>query len=128
MKGVRAKKTFRATFSKRSKYSPKNCRKPKWHKNYQHLLEIGPGTGVLKVIFLIDRAEYELLFMDVDQESVDYLQNLYPDYKDKIIKEDFLRIDLGHYYKEPFGIIGEFPLQYFPTNIFQGIGIQRSDP
>ncbi len=108
MKGVRAKKHLGQHFLKDQNIAQKIVESLSGHKNYQHLLEIGPGTGVLSN-FLIDRAEYELLFMDVDQESVEYLQNIYPDYKDKIIKEDFLRIDLGNYYKAPFGIIGNFP-------------------
>jgi len=108
MKGVRAKKHLGQHFLKDQNIAQKIVESLSGHKNYQHLLEIGPGTGVLSN-FLIDRSEYELLFMDVDQESIDYLINQYPQYKDKIIKEDFLRIDLGRYYQEPFGIIGNFP-------------------
>jgi len=108
MKGVRAKKHLGQHFLKDQNIAQKIVESLSGHKNYQHLLEIGPGTGVLSN-FLIDRSEYELLFMDVDQESIDYLINQYPQYKDKIIKEDFLRIDLGRYFQEPFGIIGNFP-------------------
>ncbi|HET8860392.1 16S rRNA (adenine(1518)-N(6)/adenine(1519)-N(6))-dimethyltransferase RsmA [Marivirga sp.] len=108
MKGVRAKKHLGQHFLKDQNIAQKIVESLEGHNNYKKLLEIGPGTGVLSN-FLIDKAKYELLFMDVDQESVDYLQNLYPDHRDQFIKEDFLRIDLGHYYKESFGIIGNFP-------------------
>lgn len=127
MKGVRAKKHLGQHFLKDQNIAQKIVESLSGHKNYQNLLEIGPGTGVLSN-FLIDKGEYELLFMDVDQESIDYLQNQYPELKEKIIKEDFLRIDLGHYYKEPFGIIGNFPYNISSQIFFKVLEYRHQIP
>ncbi len=127
MKGVRAKKHLGQHFLKDQNIAQKIVGSLSGHKNYQHLLEIGPGTGVLSN-FLIEKADYKLLFMDVDQESIDYLQHQYPEYKDQIIKEDFLRIDLGNYYKEPFGIIGNFPYNISSQIFFKVLEYKNQIP
>jgi len=127
MKGVRAKKHLGQHFLKDQNIAQKIVESLSGHENYHKLMEIGPGTGVLSD-FLINKAEYELLFMDVDQESVDYLQVKYPDYKDKILKEDFLRIDLGRYFQEPFGIIGNFPYNISSQIFFKVLEYRNQIP
>lgn len=127
MKGVRAKKHLGQHFLKDTNIAKKIVDSLEGHQHYHKLLEIGPGTGVLSD-FLIEKAQYELLFMDVDQESVDFLQNQYPDLKDQIIKEDFLRIDLGRYYQEPFGIIGNFPYNISSQIFFKVLEYRNQIP
>jgi 16S rRNA (adenine1518-N6/adenine1519-N6)-dimethyltransferase len=127
MKGVRAKKHLGQHFLKDQNIAQKIVESLSGHGNYQNLLEIGPGTGVLSN-FLIDKADYKLLFMDVDQESVDFLQVQYPDFKQQIIKEDFLRIDLGRYYKESFGIIGNFPYNISSQIFFKVLEYRNQIP
>jgi 16S rRNA (adenine1518-N6/adenine1519-N6)-dimethyltransferase len=127
MKGVRAKKHLGQHFLKDTNIAKKIVDSLSGHHSYQKLLEIGPGTGVLSD-FLIEKAGYDLLFMDVDKESIDYLQNQYPEYKEKIIKEDFLRIDLGRYYQEPFGIIGNFPYNISSQIFFKVLEYRNQIP
>jgi 16S rRNA (adenine1518-N6/adenine1519-N6)-dimethyltransferase len=127
MKGVRAKKHLGQHFLKDTNIAKKIVDSLNGHRNYQKLLEIGPGTGVLSD-FLIEKADYDLLFMDVDQESIDYLQTKYPEHQDKIIKEDFLRIDLGRYYQEPFGIIGNFPYNISSQIFFKVLEYRNQIP
>lgn len=127
MKGVRAKKHLGQHFLKDINIAKKIVDSLSGHRNYQKLLEIGPGTGVLSD-FLIEKADYDLLFMDVDQESIDFLQNQYPAYKKKIIKEDFLRIDLDRYYQEPFGIIGNFPYNISSQIFFKVLEYRNQIP
>jgi 16S rRNA (adenine1518-N6/adenine1519-N6)-dimethyltransferase len=71
------------------------------------IIEVGPGTGVLTQ-FLINDVD-NFLAMDVDRESVDYLQIKYPEKKDKIILADFLEADLPKLAGEKFNVIGNFP-------------------
>ncbi|SMG28726.1 16S rRNA (adenine1518-N6/adenine1519-N6)-dimethyltransferase [Marivirga sericea] len=127
MNGVRAKKHLGQHFLKDQNIALKIVESLSGHNNYKHLLEIGPGTGVLSN-FLIEKAQYELIFMDVDQESIDYLQHQYPALKNKIIKEDFLRIDLGRYYQEPFGIIGNFPYNISSQIFFKVLEYRNQIP
>lgn len=73
------------------------------------VLEVGPGMGVL-TRFLLERKDLETTVVELDRESVDYLKACLPELENRIIAEDFLRMDLGKLYgNEPFGIIGNFP-------------------
>jgi 16S rRNA (adenine1518-N6/adenine1519-N6)-dimethyltransferase len=72
------------------------------------VLEIGPGMGVLTQ-FLMQNAAYETSVVEIDRESVDYLEEHYPDLNERIISGDFLRLKLDHYFQEQFAVIGNFP-------------------
>ena len=52
------------------------------------VLEIGPGMGVLTQ-FLLDE-EHDLTVVELDNESVSYLKQNFPQLKDRIIEEDFI--------------------------------------
>ena len=72
------------------------------------VLEIGPGMGVLTQ-FLLKNDNYETSVIEIDKESVEYLQKNYPELKDRIISEDFLKFDLHKFSTSQFSIIGNFP-------------------
>jgi len=72
------------------------------------VLEIGPGMGVLTQ-FLLQNKTYETSVVEIDRESVAYLNQHFPELKDRIISDDFLRLNLNNYFTEPFAIIGNFP-------------------
>ena len=57
------------------------------------VLEIGPGMGVLTQFLL--EAGHDLTVVELDMESVDYLNLNFPDLKGRIIAEDFLKLDLS---------------------------------
>lgn len=72
------------------------------------LLEVGPGMGVL-TRYLIE-AGHDLKVVELDKESVAYLQNNFPDLDGRIIADDFLRLDLKTLYGDnKFCIIGNYP-------------------
>ena len=56
------------------------------------ILEVGPGTGVL-TRFLLEKG-YDVTVVELDRESVDYLNQYFPALKGKILAEDFLRLHL----------------------------------
>ena len=62
--------------------------------NYQDVLEIGPGTGVLTQ-FLIPKTE-SLKVVELDQESIDYLHIHYPSLSGNIINANTSRIIRAH--------------------------------
>ena len=76
--------------------------------NLGKVLEIGPGMGVLTQ-FLLQNNSFETSVVEIDRESVEYLTQHYPELKDRIISDDFLRLNLHKYFEEPFAIIGNFP-------------------
>ena len=57
------------------------------------VLEIGPGMGVLTQ-FLIE-AGHDLTVVELDRESVTYLEEHFPQLKGRIIGEDFLKLKLA---------------------------------
>ena len=72
-----------------------------------NVLEIGPGMGVLTQ-FLLEK-NYQTHVVEIDTESVEYLQNHFPQLQERIISGDFLRLNLQKYFSGPVAIIGNFP-------------------
>jgi len=81
------------------------------------VLEIGPGTGVL-TRYLIEE-NYDLLLCEIDGESVEYLNENYPELKSKILHQDFLRMDLEKSFSKPIHIIGNFPYNISTQILFR---------
>lgn len=73
---------------------------------YGSVLEIGPGTGALTQ-FLVNRGIEDLRAIEIDSESVLYLEEHYPDLK--LIKGDFLDYDIASEFSGEYSIIGNFP-------------------
>ena len=72
------------------------------------VLEIGPGMGVLSQ-YLLQREDIDLKMIEIDTESVEYLQKHFPDAADKVIYGDFLKLDIDHLFSGSFNVIGNFP-------------------
>jgi 16S rRNA (adenine1518-N6/adenine1519-N6)-dimethyltransferase len=70
------------------------------------VVEIGPGTGVLTGRLLQLKEFYAL---DVDEESITYLQQKYPAHADRFLLEDFLEKRMSDIVTPPYNIIGNFP-------------------
>lgn len=57
------------------------------------VIEVGPGMGVL-TRFLLDGG-HDLTVVELDRESVEYLQANFPQLHGRIVEADFLRLDLA---------------------------------
>ena len=77
-------------------------------KGVNHVVEIGPGTGVLTQ-YLLSNPDIDLQVVEIDRESVTYLSEHYPALKDKIISRDFLELELDKLFENNLIIIGNFP-------------------
>ena len=104
--GVRPKKHLGQHFLKDTEIAERIVRSLTGHHHYRHVLEIGPGTGVLTQ-FLVQQPNYSLTVIEVDTESVAYLRQVYPGLP--ILSDDFLRVSLERSLPEPYAIIGNFP-------------------
>lgn len=72
------------------------------------ILEVGPGMGVLTQF--LSTKNRPLKVVEIDNESVDYLKNTYPQLKGQIISEDFLKMDLQTLFEgQPFVLTGNYP-------------------
>jgi len=86
--------------------------------NTRNLLEIGPGTGILTRI-LINSNFHNYLVIEIDRESIEYLQIQFPDFSDKILQGDFLKFKLDDLFTENFSVIGNFPYNISSQILFK---------
>lgn len=71
------------------------------------VVEVGPGMGVLTQ-FLIEK-KTDLTVVELDRESVPYLNEHFPALQGRIIEGDFLQLDLSDLYTDKFCVIGNYP-------------------
>jgi 16S rRNA (adenine1518-N6/adenine1519-N6)-dimethyltransferase len=85
---------------------------------YEQVLEVGPGRGMLTQYLL--EQELKLIAVEADQDMVMYLHKHYPQLKGSIISADFLKLDLARIMQEkPFGLIGNFPYNISSQILFR---------
>lgn len=72
------------------------------------ILEVGPGMGVLTQ-YLLEK-QRPLKAVEIDRESVMFLNTHFPKIKNHIISDDFLRMDLTTIFEgQPFLLTGNYP-------------------
>ncbi|MBT8282318.1 MAG: 16S rRNA (adenine(1518)-N(6)/adenine(1519)-N(6))-dimethyltransferase RsmA [Muriicola sp.] len=94
---------------------------------YDHVLEIGPGTGVLTKYLLLRKLN--LVAMDLDEDSIVYLNHSFPlehpkvlegEGSFKVMEADFLNADLRAIFGDKqFAIIGNFPYNISTQIVFR---------
>ncbi|MBP5210961.1 MAG: 16S rRNA (adenine(1518)-N(6)/adenine(1519)-N(6))-dimethyltransferase, partial [Bacteroidales bacterium] len=94
----------------------------------RNVLEIGPGMGVLTQ-FLLQRDDICLNVVEIDEESVDYLREHYPQLASHLYSADFLQMDLARIYgSEPFALIGNLPYNISSQIFFKVLDYRESVP
>lgn len=94
---------------------------------YDKVLEIGPGMGVLTK-YLLDK-DVETWVIEIDTESVDYLNAHYPKLHGKILSKDFLRYNISESFGDaPFAIIGNFPYNISSQIVFRALEMRYRIP
>lgn len=95
--------------------------------DYKIALEIGPGMGVLTK-YLLEKP-IETYVIEIDTESVEYLQTHYLKLSNKILSEDFLKFDLTKVFgNEPFSVIGNFPYNISTQIVFKVLEMRDQIP
>jgi len=86
--------------------------------NFQEVLEIGPGMGVLTKYILQEKKKISVV--EIDTESVEYLRDNYAlFYSDfKIYEEDFLKMDFKKF-PDQIAVLGNFPYNISTQIIFK---------
>ena len=85
---------------------------------FTQVLEVGPGMGVLSD-FLLQKSEYETYLIDVDDESIEYLADRYPELGDRLIHGDFLALDFSKHFGEKMAVIGNYPYNISSQILFK---------
>jgi len=106
MTTVRAKKNLGQHFLKDNNIASKIVESLK-ASQISNVLEVGPGMGVL-TRFLLEKT-YQTYVVEIDTESVEYLNDHFPQLNGRIISGDFLKMNLPEYFSGKFALIGNFP-------------------
>ncbi len=71
-------------------------------------LEVGCGMGVLTQ-FLLKRTDLVTWGAEIDTESVEYLNEHFPQFTPRLISGDFLKMDLRERFPDGLSVIGNYP-------------------
>ncbi len=103
---------------------------------YKNVIEIGPGTGVLTKYLL--QKDIDLVAMDLDEESIVYLNHSFPlehhklmqrEGSFKVLEADFLKYDLTTIFgEEQFAITGNFPYNISTQIVFKMLEMKEQIP
>ena len=94
---------------------------------YDTVLEIGPGMGVLTKYLL--QKNIDTYVIEIDTESVEYLEAHYFKLHGKIISEDFLKYNLNDVFKnKPLAIVGNFPYNISSQIVFKTLALRNQIP
>ncbi len=85
---------------------------------FDTVLEVGPGMGVLSD-FLLQNQSYKTWLIDVDEESVNYLADKYPQLEKRLIHGDFLALDFAAHFGPKIAVIGNFPYNISSQILFK---------
>jgi 16S rRNA (adenine1518-N6/adenine1519-N6)-dimethyltransferase len=126
MEKVKAKKHLGQHFLKDEDVA-KNIADTLQLKGYNDILEIGPGMGVLTK-YLLEKPVTTYV-VEIDTESVEYLNDHYPKLHGKIIAKDFLRYDINEIFEgKQFAIIGNFPYNISTQIVFKALELRNQIP
>ncbi|PWL29016.1 16S rRNA (adenine(1518)-N(6)/adenine(1519)-N(6))-dimethyltransferase RsmA [Roseivirga spongicola] len=126
MSSVRPKKHLGQHFLKDLSIAERIAKALTGHGEYNSVLEVGPGTGVLTQ-FLLKEA-YETWVVDIDKESIAYLQENFKALEGRIIDGDFLKYDILKDTGAPLAIIGNFPYNISSQIFFRILELRNEVP
>ena len=88
------------------------------------VVEIGPGMGVL-TDFLVESGR-DVIAIEIDHESVDYLTKYKPEIK--VREGDFLRLDLNEIVSGEIALIGNYPYNISSQIFFRALEYREKIP
>lgn len=115
---VRPKKALGQHFLKNTEICERIAQAITLHGEYKTVLEIGPGMGALTQ-YLLARPEFVTHAVEIDRESVDYLNVHFPTLRGRIYEEDFLRMPLDKMFPENIAVVGNFPYNISSQIVFK---------
>lgn len=97
------------------------------HDEFQKVVEVGPGMGALTKYLL--KSDKDIHVVEIDEESVDYLYENYPELRGKIHSRDFLKEDLTALLQtDAFAVFGNFPYNISSQILFKVLDYKDQVP
>lgn len=93
---------------------------------YSNIVEVGPGMGVLTQYLLTK--DFITHVIELDRESVSYLQVEYPQLSQRIYSADFLKLNLETITDQSFALIGNFPYNISSQILFKALDYKNQIP
>jgi len=107
---MRAKKSYGQHFLTNEHYAHQIAHALALTDQYDHVLEVGPGQGMLTKHLLERKDAFELTVNEADKDMIAYLEEHYPEISERIVAGDFLKTKLDELFdNKPFGLIGNYP-------------------
>ncbi|MBN9292650.1 MAG: 16S rRNA (adenine(1518)-N(6)/adenine(1519)-N(6))-dimethyltransferase RsmA [Flavobacteriia bacterium] len=125
---VKAKKHLGQHFLTDKNISRKIAQQYGSHFDCKKVLEIGPGMGAMTQ-YLLEDESLDVYVMEIDRESVAYLNEYFPKLHGKIIDGDFLKYNLKTLFGDtPFAVVGNFPYNISSQILFRCIEFRDQIP
>ncbi|MDN5202936.1 16S rRNA (adenine(1518)-N(6)/adenine(1519)-N(6))-dimethyltransferase RsmA [Fulvivirgaceae bacterium BMA10] len=129
MTKVRPKKYLGQHFLRDLRIAEKIAQSLTGHLDYQNILEVGPGMGVLTDFLMKEHPLINIYAVDVDKESIAFLNDRYGDRKGlEVIHGDFLRMNISDTIKDKVAIIGNFPYNISSQIFFKTLELKDQVP
>lgn len=90
------------------------------------IIEVGPGMGVLTQ-YLLEKGR-DLTVIEIDRESVPYLNGHFPALRGHIVEGDFLQLKPTDIYPDQFCIIGNYPYNISSQIFFKVLEYRKHIP
>lgn len=124
---VRPKKSLGQHFLRNAAISQRIAQSLTGHGRYGLVLEIGPGMGALTSHLL--KLPWSLRVVEVDDESVQFLRQHFPQLAPHVIPQDILKLEPSDYFGHaPFAIAGNFPYNISSQILFRVLDWRQQVP
>ena len=117
---MRAKKSYGQHFLNNEHYARQIAESLQLTDEYDRVLEVGPGQGMLTK-HLLDRSDkFQLTVSEADKDMIAHLGEHYPELAGRVEPGDFLKLDLRELFGDrPFGLIGNYPYNISSQILFK---------
>jgi 16S rRNA (adenine1518-N6/adenine1519-N6)-dimethyltransferase len=128
MDKVKAKKHLGQHFLTDKNICQKIANQYSSHNECKTVLEIGPGMGALTA-FLLEQKDLDVHVMEIDTESITYLNEHFPLLHGKIYPNDFIKTKLETIFGDkPFAVVGNFPYNISSQIMFKCLEYRNQIP
>ena len=95
--------------------------------NVDKIIEIGAGMGILTSI-LLEIKDEQTWVIDIDEESINYLNNAFPAIKERLIHADILKFQADDFFTDSFALIGNLPYNISSQIFFKLLALKNEVP